>query len=99
MTKEKETENPSISEVLNSPDKEELTAVKPEKKGKKESVRGRGRPEGTQGFLPVSCYFPEELKEDLKQDAKQERRTLNSHIIYILTQYLKRKKKPTGGTE
>lgn len=95
----KETDGPTIDEVLNSPFTEQLTPRQGEKRirKKKEPVRKQGRPEGTKGFIPVSCYLPPELKADIQADAERERRTMNGHIIHILTNYLKRKKK--GGIE
>ncbi len=39
-----------------------------------------------------SGYFPEDLYESLKKDAEIEHRSLHSHVIAILEQYLKKKR-------
>lgn len=36
--------------------------------------------------------FPEELQREIKKNAKNESRSLHSHIIYILREWIKNKK-------
>lgn len=96
----KETDEPTIEEVLNPAFTEDvIIKTKKRIRRKPESEKQKpGRKKGvSKGFIPMSVYFPPDLKADLQAEANQEKRTLNAHIIHILTQYLKRRKKTRNG--